>query len=105
MGKEYTHLSKQERDMIYVYKAEGLTPAEIAEKIGRNRSTIRRKLKRNAPPVYKGYYLSRKAQERVEKRMSTTHTRQRLKNQRIRDYVGEKIKELWSPEIDVLWVL
>lgn len=99
MGKEYKHLSKQERDMIAVYKAEGLKPARIAEKIGRDRSTICRELKRNAAPINKGYYLSHKAQERVEKRMSLTHTRQRLKNQRIREYVEEKIKEVWSPEL------
>ena len=99
MGKKYCHISQQERDMIAVYKAQRLNQTQMAEKIGRHRSTISRELKRNAPPVYKGYYLSHKAQERYEKRMSRSHTHQRLKNQRIRDYVEEKIKKLWSPEL------
>lgn len=85
--------------MIAVYKAQGLSQTEMAEKLGRHRATICRELKRNAPPVYKGYYLSHKAQERYEKRMSHSHTHQRLKNQRIRDYVEEKLKLLWSPEL------
>ena len=38
MGKEYKHISLQERDMIAVYKAQGLKPAKIAEKLGRDRS-------------------------------------------------------------------
>ena len=49
--------------------------------------------------MYKGYYLSHKAQERVDKRMSQSHTHRRLKNQRIRDYVEAQIEQLWSPEL------
>ena len=80
MGKKYCHISQQEQDMRAVYKAQRLNQTQMAEKIGRHRSTISRELKRNAPPVYKGYYLSHKAQERYEKRMSRSHTHQRLKN-------------------------
>lgn len=99
MGRNYSHLSKQERDMIAVLKAEGKNLSQIAKKISRHRSTLCRELERNSPPVYKGYYLSHKAQERTEERMSNSHTRERLKNQRIRDYVEKKLKILWSPEI------
>lgn len=40
MGKEYKHISLQERDMMAVYKAKRLNPSQIAEKLGRHRSTI-----------------------------------------------------------------
>lgn len=42
---------------------------EIAELIGRDASTIFRELRRNAPPIYQGYYLSHKAQERADDAM------------------------------------
>jgi len=33
MGKEYKHISLQERDMMAVYKAKRLNPSQIAEKL------------------------------------------------------------------------
>ena len=39
------HLSEAERGKIEAYLSEGLKPAEIARRLGRNRSTISRELK------------------------------------------------------------
>jgi len=99
MGTKYRHLMKEERDIIAVLKAEGLSHSEIARRIGRDKSTISRELNRNAPVVYKGYYLSHKADERARNRWVETHNRERLKNQEIRSYVETKLKQGWSPEI------
>lgn len=99
MHGEYTHLTKEERDMIAVLKAKGTTLSDIAREIGRHKSTISRELSRNAPAIHKGYYLSHKAQERAKIRWSLTHKRERLKNQEVRKYVEAGLRKGWSPEI------
>lgn len=99
MHGRYTHLTKEERDMVAVLKAKGITLSGIAREVGRYTSTISRELTRNAPPTNKGYYLSHMAQERAFNRWSATHKRERLKNQEIREYVESKLKNGWSPEI------
>jgi IS30 family transposase len=99
MERRYKHLSKEERDFITVLKAQGYSMREIGEAIGRDKATISRELRRNAPAVYKGYYLSHKAQDRAQHRWITSHLRARLKNQGIRAYVVQHLKEGLSPEL------
>jgi len=50
-------------------------------------------------PVYTGYYLSHKAQERADKRNRESHRRPRLKSDSIRQYVEKRIRLGWSPEL------
>lgn len=42
--QSYKHLSEAERGEIEAYLSVGLKPAEIARRLGRNRSTITREL-------------------------------------------------------------
>lgn len=99
MGKGYKHLSKEDRDIITVLKAKGYSLGDIADELGRDKSTVSRELRRNAPEIHKGYYLSHKAQERAQNRWVFSHGRNRLKNQEIRDYVEKNIKLGLSPEL------
>jgi len=99
MGRRYRHLSKEERDFIAVLKAKGCSMREIGEAIGRDKATVSRELRRNAPAVYKGYYLSHKAQERAQYRWVVSHIRDRLKSQEIRAYVVQHLIEGVSPEL------
>ncbi|MEK7295829.1 MAG: IS30 family transposase [Actinomycetota bacterium] len=95
----YTHLSEDERDTIAVMRAEGSSLRSIAKKMKRDTGTLSRELKRNAPPVHTGYYLPHKAHERAVLRSHESHTRERLKNPRIRSYVRQRLKGGWSPEL------
>lgn len=99
MGTRYKHLSKEERDLIAVLKATGCSMRGIGESLGRDKATISRELRRNAPEIRKGYYLSHKAQERAKERWSVSHFRNRLKNKEIRSYVEKRLKEGLSPEL------
>ena len=47
----YVHLSADERMLIYQWQREGLPQAEIARRLGRNRATVSRELRRNAIPA------------------------------------------------------
>jgi len=71
--KKYKHLSLTEREKISILRAQGKSIHEIGKVLNRDPSTISRELQRNAPPVYKGYYLGHKAHIRAVKRKSQAH--------------------------------
>lgn len=71
---------------------------EIANALGRSKSTISRELKRNSSPEYR-LYLSHRAHRRSEERRKRASRRPRLKNARIMAYVRARLKEGWSPEL------
>jgi IS30 family transposase len=99
MPKTYKQLNPNERDILAVLKSKGKSLREIASILKRSPSTLSRELKRNAPPIYTGYYLSHKAQDRADKRKRESHQRQRLKSDFIRCYVGKRLRLGWSPEL------
>jgi IS30 family transposase len=47
MAQGFTQLTQEERYQIYEMKVEGKKPPEIAQALGRDRSTIYRECKRN----------------------------------------------------------
>lgn len=99
MPKTYRQLNPNERDILAILKSKGKSLREIAAVLKRSPSTLSRELKRNAPPVYTGYYLAHKAQERANNRKHESHRRQRLKNDSIRRYVEKRLRLAWSPEL------
>jgi len=99
MPKTYKHLDANERDILAVLKSKGRSLREISTILKRSSSTLSRELERNAPPVYTGYYLSHKAQERADKRNRESHRRPRLKTDSLRQYVEKRIRLGWSPEL------
>lgn len=99
MRTKYRQLTSQERDLLGILLAEGHTKAEIARRLGRDKSTISRELTRNGPRIRKKRYLPHKAELRAQKRRKATHRLYRLKDERIHDYVITKLKKKWSPEL------
>jgi len=97
MHKPYKQITQDERDLIAHLHAKGLARSEIARRIGRDKSTISRELRRNGSGIY-DVYLSHKAQTRAVIRKSQSGQRPRLKNKRIKQYVIRKLKQGWSPE-------
>jgi IS30 family transposase len=99
MKKNYKHLSVEERDHLAVLKGKGFSLRAIAHALGRSPSTLSRELKRNAPPIRTGYYLSHRAQERYVVRNQQRAHRLRLKTNQNRAYVSRQLKRGWSPEL------
>lgn len=98
MKRTYNQLTADERDKIALFMAGGCNLNNIARMLGRNRSTISREIKRNGAPKYKSY-TPHAAEARSKHRKSAANTHPRLKNSFIRNYVHQKIKDGWSPEI------
>ena len=91
MPTPYTHLSSHERDLLAVLKSQGRSLRAIAGVLWRDPSTLSRELTRNTPPVYTGYYLAHKAQERADTRARASRQHARLKSLHLR--------RGWSPEL------
>src|SRR5208337_2137702 len=67
MGKQYRHLSIDEREQIAQLRNECTGLSEIALQLGRDKGTISRELKRNGAPLYNSYTPCR-AQYRSDQR-------------------------------------
>jgi len=99
MPTPYTHLTSHERDLLAVLRSHGTSLRQIAKQLHRDPGTLSRELRRNAPPVYTGYYLAHKAQARAEARARASRTHRRLKQEGIRRYVDNRLRVGWSPEL------
>src|SRR4030066_166522 len=97
MGKQYWHLSIDERERIAQLKNEGTGLSERAHQLGRDKGTISREVKRKGAPLYKSYTPCR-AQQRSDERRRAASRRERLRDETIRQYVHEKLFAGWAPE-------
>jgi IS30 family transposase len=97
MGKEYKHLSLEERDKITEMKVLGYSLTEIGKALGRDKSTISREVSKNSSPKHK-LYLSHRAHERAINRRKEAYRRPKLKCEEIASYVRSKLELGWSPE-------
>ncbi len=92
----YTHLTMDERNVIYRMRFLGHSQAEIARCLGRHRSTIGRECKRNA--LGDGRYDPGNAQTCANSRRRAHLRRPKTGERRLMAYVGERWTERWSPE-------
>lgn len=95
--RHFTQLTIEEREEIQALLADGHSCRAIATRLGRNHSSIVRELQKNRTPRTRRY-TPRLAQERTQAMRHERGKRARLKQQRIRDYVEEKLHLRWSPE-------
>jgi len=91
----YVHLSADERMRIYEGQREGLPQGEIARRLGRDRATISRELRRNGVPAG---YLPDLAHRRYQARRQHCRRRPRLENRRLRQTVVLLLERGLSPE-------
>lgn len=93
----YKHLTIQERETIQLMLWEKKSIRTIAKTINRSPSTISREISKNFIP-YGKRYLPRVAHQRALIKRKSRGRQDRLKNQQIRDYVVNHLKQRWSPE-------
>lgn len=90
----YTHLNEENRFEIYECKRDGLSIREIAEKIGKNPSTVSRELKRNKSS--RGY-RPKHASEKTIARKKNAKKATKMSVELIAK-IEMKLSEDWSPE-------
>jgi transposase, IS30 family len=93
MGAKYNHITYEERIIIKTLLQEGIEKKEIAEKLERDESTIKREIKRNTG---KRGYRPNQAQEMAEERRK--QPRNIKMTPEIIEHIEEKINTEFSPE-------
>jgi IS30 family transposase len=93
------HLTHDDRIRLASLKRAGLNQTEIANELGRNRSTVSRELSRNVTLNKSGYNV-RIAQENTNQRrlLANQHFRKIEGNKKTKNYIKRKLKKTWSPE-------
>ena len=89
------HLTFEERRLLYRLKKNGKSPLEIAELMGRHRSTIYRELNRNAG---RRGYRPKQAQRLADARRLASRRPHKMDDPDVQGYVQDRIEKLWSPE-------
>ena len=89
------HLTFQEREILYRMKRAEKPITEIAEMLGRHRSTIYRELDRNTGQ--RGY-RPLQAQRLADERREACRQPPKLSHPPLEKYVTEKLEQKWSPE-------
>ena len=100
MGSCYPHLSLDERRKIAKWLEAKMPIAEIADRLGRDASTIYRDIKRNQytdtePPELNGYHAL-VAQDKYEQRRAVH--RKMIIHPDLKAAIEDRLKESWSPE-------
>lgn len=92
----YCHVSKSERICIHRWRLEGVSMAEMAQRLSRSRTTIYRELKRNAegPNCYVGV----RADTMYRKRIRWRRRRLRQGCQVLMNFVQRQLTQRWSPD-------
>jgi transposase, IS30 family len=89
------HLTFEERRFLYLLKKKGKPKTEIAELMGRHRSTICRELCRNTGQ--RGY-RPKQAQRLAETRRLASRRRHKMDDSDVHRYVQDGLEKLWSPD-------
>lgn len=99
MTKHYTQLDQKERDRIFLLKKKGMSNSDIAKKLGRNKTTIGRELKRNVHQKFH-QYLPDTAQRKANKRQERGRKEQYVaKNPSLKKKIIALLKKGWSPDL------
>ena len=93
----HKHLRVEEREEIQKGLWAKDSVRSIARRLGRSHSSIVREINKNLPKEHR-VYTPRLANERAQKKRSNRGRVNRLKNETIRKYVVNHLKQHWSPE-------
>ena len=94
---QYHHFTIEEREAIHYGLWDRKSLRTIAKELNRSVSSVSREIRRNLPKQHY-QYASRLAHTRALKQRKSRGRTDRLKSQRIRQYVVTHLKDGWSPE-------
>ena len=95
----YSHLTLEERYVIYHLVLYGLSYREIGHRINRHHATISREVKRNrATYADDAVYWHESGQEFADQRKKRPRHTAKRSNAQLVKYVRQKIEQDWSPE-------
>jgi len=90
-----SHLTLEEREVIAHMVRAGKLQAQIADRLGRSKSTISRELRRNRS---RNGYWAVAAQRKAERRRSERSWVAKMERPEVRRYVQQRLRWRWSPD-------
>jgi transposase, IS30 family len=90
-----SHLTLEEREVIAYMNRGGKAQTQIAERLGRDKSTISRELRRNRS---RNGYWAVAAQRKAERRRSERPWVAKMQRPGVRRYVRDRLRQRWSPD-------
>ncbi|HUT11730.1 MAG TPA: IS30 family transposase [Thermoguttaceae bacterium] len=90
-----SHLTVEEREVIAHMHRAGRMQTQIAERLGRSKSTISRELQRNRS---RNGYWAVAAQRKAERRRSERPWIAKMQRPEVRRYVQDRLRKRWSPD-------
>jgi len=90
-----SHLTVEEREVIAHMHRAGKMQTQIADRLGRHKSTISRELQRNRS---RNGYWAVAAQRKAERRRSERPWVAKMQQAAVRRYVSEHLRHRWSPD-------
>jgi len=94
--QEMTYLKAGDRDLLALWRAQGISIREMGRRLKRDPSVISREFARNKT---KGEYIAIAAEAKARERKSKAGFRKPLKSKEIYSLVMERLKWGWSPQI------
>lgn len=94
---KYKHFTVEEREEVQLGLWWKESIRRIAQRLHRSPASVSREIKRNRSPE-RHFYRPRQAHERALTKRRSRGREERLKNDRIRQYVTSHLKRRWSPE-------
>lgn len=89
------HLTSQERETISLLHHQNYSQTDIAQRLGRDKGTVSRELKRNSTH---GFYLPQQARQKARQRRTEAKQPWKMDHGPLRKYVLKKLRKKWSPE-------
>jgi len=90
-----SHLTLEEREIIAHMHRAGKLQTQIAERLGRSKSTVSRELRRNRS---RNGYWAVAAQRKAGRRRSERPWVAKMQRLEVRRYVRERLRQRWSPD-------
>jgi len=90
-----SHLTVEEREVIAQMQRAGKMQTQIADHLGRSKSTISRELRRNRS---RNGYWAVAAQRKAERRRSERPWTAKMARPEVRKYVSTRLRSRWSPD-------
>ncbi len=102
-SKRRRELTFEDRHSMLSMRAQGIEIREICKKVNRHRRVVKRFFDKLPYSPYlanlSNWDFAKELTERARLKRSEPRKKERLKNHEIRDYVQEKLKLGWSPEL------
>lgn len=92
----YGHFTTEERELSRVMKAQGLNYTQIAEILGKDKSSVSREFARNSRED--GTYSANHADKLYAERRKNCGRKLILEDEQAKNYVTEKLEQRWTPE-------